>query len=320
MRAIIIAILVVILLGLGFGAGSFWLYRTPRDYAETTMVIPPHTGVRATLGMLHEAGLVPGSVWMALPLYANHDYASLKAGEYLFTTGMTPAAIIQKIARGDVVIHKITIPEGWNQWQVRAAFTAEPLLTGEVPAIAEGSIFPDTMRFQRGQTRASVIEQMQKRRNEMLAREWAVRAPEVPLTSPEQAMIVASMIEKETGVPEERAMVASVFYNRLRLGMKLQSDPTVVYGIEWAQNGLPMGRALTTADLAADTVYNSYTREGLPPTPICNPGQAALVAALHPATSEALYFVATGHGGHNFSASLAQHESNVVTYKKTKHR
>ncbi len=157
---------------------------------------------------------------------------------------------------------------------------------------------------------------MQKPQHELLERLWAERAPEVTLQSPEEAVILASIVEKETGIAEERGKIAGLFYNRLHIGMMLQSDPTVVYGIEVAQGGTPMGRPLSKADLAADTPYNTYTRVGLPPTPICNPGRAAIEAVLHPEATDALYFVATGHGGHNFAATMKEHEKNVVDYRR----
>ncbi|OYW13672.1 MAG: hypothetical protein B7X02_01605, partial [Rhodospirillales bacterium 12-54-5] len=285
---------------------------------DTTIVIEPHQGSQAILQQLRDAALLPAVWTIELPFLLSGRARQLKAGEYALTAGMTPADILEKIAKGQVVIHKISIPEGWNIWQVRAAFLAEPLLTGDIPTIAEGSIFPDTMRFQRGATRASIITQMQKHMAEVLDKEWAARDPAIPLKSPQDAVILASIIEKETGVAEERPMVAAVFYNRLKIGMKLQSDPTVVYGLQAIHDGVPLGRALTSVDLAYDTPHNSYTREGLPPTPICSPGLAAIQAALHPATTDALYFVATGVGGHYFSKTLAQHNGNVQNYKKLK--
>jgi len=313
-------VLPILLLFAAAGA-SFYQWRSTYVASDITLVIEPHHGSQAVLGQLHDQGVLPSPAIIAIPLVLSGHLSQLKAGEYAFTAGMTPAQVIEQIARGLVVIHKVTIPEGWNLFQIRTAFMAEPLLTGDWPAgVTEGSLFPDTMRFQRGQSRASLVDAMQKHAAEMIAKEWAARDPLLSLKTPAEALVMASMVEKETGVPQERAMVAGVFYNRLKIGMKLQSDPTVVYGIEAAHGGQPLGRALTSADLASDTPYNSYTRAGLPPGPICNPGLASLQAALHPATTDALYFVATGHGGHNFSSSLAQHESNVAAYRQATHR
>ena len=307
------------LLVIGFAFYSVSAYRMPGNYADTTVMIEPHTGVRQTLAQLHAAGVTPPVVVMALPVILSHQYSALKAGEYHFEPGMTPSQIISQIARGEIVIHKVTIPEGWNAYQVRAAFMAEPLMTGELPPIQEGSVMPDTMRFTRGEARATVLARLQKEAAELLAKEWATRDTSVPVMTPLEAVTLASVVEKETGVTDERAMVAGVFVNRLRQGIMLQSDPTVVYGIEQRQGGMPIGRPLSKTDLVTDTSYNSYTRTGLPPGPICNPGKAALDAALHPAATDALYFVATGTGGHHFAATLAEHEHNVAAYHAVMH-
>lgn len=314
----IIAGMVSALLLLAFAAAgvSVYLYKNTRSATDKTLMLPPGTGVRALLSQLHAQGLAPAPLLTVLPLLMNVDYHTLQAGEYDFAAGSTPAQVVAKIARGEVVVHKITIPEGWNSAQVRAALLAEPLLTGDLPAvIAEGSVLPDTLHFARGEARLNVLARMQKAQADLLAAVWPMRAADLPVTTPQQAVILASVIEKETGLKDERAQVAGVFVNRLRRGMMLQSDPTVVYGIEAAQGHVPMGRALSRGDLQRDTHYNSYLRAGLPPTPICNPGRAAIIAALHPAATDALYFVATAKGGHRFAATLQEHEANVALYR-----
>lgn len=320
MRKLLLSVIFIVALTvLGFTLYSTSAYRTPGAYPETTIIIEPHTGVQQTLSQLHAAGLVPPMLVTALPVVMSHQYSALKAGEYHFLPGLTPAQIIAQIARGEIVIHKVTIPEGWNAYQVRMAFLVEPLMTGDMPVIPEGSVMPDTMRFTRGEARSAVLARLQKEQAETLAKLWEARDVSVPVATPWEAVALASVVEKETGVTDERAMVAGVFVNRLRQGIMLQSDPTVVYGIEVQRGGAPMGRPLSKADLMADTPYNSYTRVGLPPTPICNPGKAALEAALHPATTDALYFVATGTGGHHFAATLAEHEKNVAAYHAVMH-
>lgn len=317
MRLVLYSVLLLALVLLGFTCYSTYAYRTPRDYAEQTILIPPGTGARGVVAQLHTAGLVPPLPVMAIPLLASQQHTALKAGEYFFRTGMSPAQMIATIARGDVVVHKLTIPEGWNSVAVRAALMNESLLAGDLPpVIAEGSVLPDTVHFTRGEARSNVLTRMQLAQQVLLAQLWNTRDPAIPITTPEEAVILASVVEKETGVAGERAQIAGVFTNRLRLGMKLQSDPTVVYGIELAQGGAPMGRALTRADLQRDTPHNSYTRAGLPPTPICNPGRAALAAVMRPAATDALYFVATGQGGHHFSATLDGHNQNVASYRQ----
>lgn len=309
----ILALLLTAFIAVG---ASVYPYKNMRSRADVSLIITPKTGTRAMIGQLHEAGLVPPPLLTVIPMLMNADYKRLQAGEYTFAAGSTPAQVIEKIARGEVVIHKITIPEGWNSFQLREALMKEPLLTGDLPArIAEGSALPDTMHFGRGEARSNVLARMQKAQAQLVATLWPLRAEGLPITTPEEAIILASIIEKETGVDGERGQVAGVFTNRLRIGMRLQTDPSVVYGIEVAQAGRPMGRALTRGDLDRDTMYNSYTRVGLPPTPICNPGRAALKAALHPQPTDALYFVATGNGGHRFAATLKEHEANVALYR-----
>ncbi|MFZ4124659.1 MAG: endolytic transglycosylase MltG [Rickettsiales bacterium] len=315
-----ILVALAVLLGVvatAFVAFSYQQYRAPRAFAEAekTVVIASGTGARAIVKQLHEAGVIPAPWLIALPMMLRHDATSLKAGEYLFTSGLSAREVLQKIARGEVVVHKVTIPEGWNLRQIREVLMAEPLLTGEFPAhITEGSIFPETELFQRGESRADVVARLQKRMREALDDAWKNRAADLPFDTKEEALILASIIEKETGVPEERGRVAAVFVNRLRDGMMLQTDPTVVYGIE-QQLGREMGRQLFKGDLQRDHVWNTYTRTGLPPTPICSPGLDSILAALNPPHSDEYYFVAKGDGGHYFAKNLREHQANVVKYK-----
>lgn len=316
MRSVFIAFAIILLLGLLVTGYSVYRYMQPMPYQETTVVIPPHTGVRYVLNVLHEEKLVPHPSLVSLPLLLSRDGFKLKAGEYHFLPGLSPKQILQKLVKGDIVVHKFTLPEGWTIYQLRLLLMVQPLLTGELPAvIPEGSVFPDTVHFTRNEPRQAVLARMQKAQAAMLAKEWAARDPSTPVRTPQEAVILASVVEKETGVASERALIAGVFANRLRLGMPLQSDPTVVYGMVVARGGAPVTRPLTTHDLKQDTPYNTYTRNGLPPGPICNPGQAALRAVLHPMPTEALYFVATGQGGHYFSSTLKEHTANVARYR-----
>ncbi len=317
MKKLVLMVSLLAALALGAGAYSFYRYHAPQEFAETRVVfIEPNTGARALLKQLEQEGLIPSLPVIGLPLLLSADYKAMKAGEYEFTAGSAPADIIAKVIRGEVVVHKVTIPEGWTNYQVTQALMAEPLLTGEVPAFAEGSLLPDTIHFRRGEARASVINRMQKAQMELMEKLWPMRAPNLPYTTPQEALIMASIVERETGEVDERAEVAGVFVNRLRIGMLLQTDPSVAYGIEQAQGGAPMTRALTRGDLQRDTPYNTYTRAGLPPSPICNAGKKAIEAALNPATTNALYFVATGTGGHRFAVTLKEHEANVAAYRK----
>lgn len=318
MRIILRLFLLLFLLALGAVAASFYAYRVPLGYAgQKTVVIVPKAGVKGILEQLRYEGLVPRYEIIALPILLTTDYKKLKAGEYEFAAGMSPADIVDKIIRGEVVVHKVTIPEGWTVYQVREALMKEPLLSGELPAtIAEGSLMPDTILFQRGETRASIVKRMQEAQTKLLSAAWEKRTADLPYATPQEALTMASIVERETGEMDERAQVAGVFINRLHKGMMLQTDPSVIYGMMHQQGGKPMDRPLSRADLGRDTPYNTYTRYGLTPTPICNPGKKSIEAALNPAATDALYFVATGHGGHRFAATLKEHEANVKAYRE----
>lgn len=312
MRYLLLLLLFGALLGAGFAAFSFHQWHRPVVVAEHGLVIEPGTGTRAILQQLHSEHLAPPAWKIALPFLMHGHLRNLKAGEYAFTQGMSASDVLGAIAAGKVVVHSVTVPEGFTVAQVRARLMAEPLLTGELPAtIPEGSLFPDTWLFQRGDTRASVIARMQERMQRELAAAWEKRDADLPIMVPEAALIMASIVEEETGVDHERAEVAGVYLNRLKIPMRLQSDPTVAYGI--APGG--MTRMLTRRDLERDHPYNTYTRDGLPPGPICNPGLASIEAVLHPKKTDAIYFVATGDGGHRFAATLKEHEANVRAYR-----
>jgi UPF0755 protein len=206
----------------------------------------------------------------------------------------------------------VAVPEGWTSEMATEAVRAEPVLTGTVEAPPEGSILPDSYQVERGEDRAVVVQRMRAARDKLLAGLWASRAPDLPLQTPEQAVTLASVVEKETGIPAERPRIAAVFENRLRTGMKLESDPTVIYGVS---NGRPLGHGLTMKELLTETPYNTYRIAGLPPTPIANPGRAALAAVLNPPKSDELYFVADGTGGHVFASTYAQHAANVAKWR-----
>ncbi len=305
-------IMLVLLLG-ALAAYSGYAWRHPSVAVEQVVVVAPGTGRLGILKQLYAAQVLPTPWKILLPLATDTRLQRLKAGEYDFTAGLTPAQVLDMLARGAIVIHKVTVPEGYTVAQVRAVLMREPLLAGELPTtIAEGSLFPDTWLFQRGDTRASLVMKMQERMGRELAAAWAGRDDGLVLTSPAQALTLASIVEAETGLPNERPLVARVYLNRLQTGMLLQSDPTVAYGL--APGGL--GRMLAHNDLLKDTAYNTYMHAGLPPGPVCNPGRAALHAAVHPAESDALYFVATGNGGHWFAATIQEHEANVAAYRK----
>ena len=318
MKRIVLYFLVFsLLVAAGFVAFSFHQWHKPGQPVATTTILEPGTGTRAILAQLHAEGIAPAPVVILLPFLLAHDVRSLKAGEYAFDAGSSAHAIYAKIASGKVVAHAITIPEGFSVAQVRARLLAEPLLTGALPAqIAEGSLFPDTWLFRRGEARTALVTRMQQRMDKELAAAWETRDAGLPIRTPQEALILASIVEAETGVPHERGEVAGVYLNRLRIPMRLQSDPTVAYGIAPAG----MTRMLTRNDLRRDNPYNTYTRDGLPPGPINNPGLASIRAVMHPQATRAIYFVATGDGGHRFAATLKEHEANVRDYRAVQRR
>jgi UPF0755 protein len=237
---------------------------------------------------------------------------ALKAGEYEFAPHAPMDKVLAQIREGRVVLHLVSVPEGWTSAMAADAVRREPVLVGEAADPPEGSLLPDTYQVLRGQTREAVIAQMQAARDALLAQLWAARAADLPLQTPEEAVILASIVEKETGVPAERPRIAAVFENRLRTHMRLESDPTIIYGIS---KGLPLGRGITLSELTQPTPYNTYKIDGLPPTPIANPGRASLAAVLNPPKTDEMFFVANGQGGHVFASTLEAHRVNVEKWR-----
>lgn len=292
-------------------------YVTPRkNDGEINVLLPRGIGAVKIIDLLAENNVIAHPFFFKIIAYSTGKSKKIKAGEYLFPSDISPKDVLQMLVSGKVVKHKITIVEGLNVREIFTLLHAEQKLDGELPEnIAEGSLLPETYYFARGDTRASIITRMQEQMQKTIVELWDKRAENLPFTTPEQALILASIVEKETGVEEERARVAAVFINRLRIGMKLQSDPTTAYGIE-KNTGKELGRLLTLTDLKTENPYNTYTISALPPTPICNVGEASLTAVLHPLQTEEIYFVATGKGGHNFAKTIADHQKNVAEYRK----
>jgi len=293
-------------------------YTSPNSLTqETTVVLPRGAGFSKSIDLLAENEVIKHPLFIKTIAYVSGNAKKIKAGEYLFAAEITPQEALQMLVQGWTVKHKFTITEGLNVREVAELLRDESLLSGNVPEnIEEGSLLPETYYFARGDSRTSLIERMQEQMQKTITDLWEQREDGLPLTDLKQALVLASIVEKETGVPEERARVAGVFINRLKIGMKLQSDPTTAYGIE-QETGKKLGRQLNGNDLRTPTRYNTYTIETLPPTPICNFGQAALEAVLHPLKTNELYFVATGKGGHYFASTLAEHERNVRLYRQT---
>ncbi|HEY3919842.1 MAG TPA: endolytic transglycosylase MltG [Stellaceae bacterium] len=288
-------------------------YEAPGPLAAAKIVvIPKGAGVREVGSVLAGSGVVGSGTIFALGSYVTGRAFELKAGEYEFAAAISPAAAADLIDSGKIYRHKLTIPEGLTSAQIVALVDAAPSLDGTIDAIpAEGTLLPDTYFYVMGNTRQEMLARMHRGLEKALAEEWQARAPSLPLASPAEALTLASIVEKETAKPDERPRVAGVYIERLKQGMKLQADPTVIYAL--TRGGVaPLGRQLEHDDLAVDSPYNTYLDKGLPPTPIDNPGLASLHAALQPDDRGELYFVADGSGGHAFAKTLEEHNKNVA--------
>ena len=293
-----------------------WGYFGPGPQAEqgasTDVVLPAGGGLAGVARDLAGAGVIRSRIGFMVAAVATGAAHQLKAGEYEFPSGTSLASIISAIRKGLVVRHLITIPEGLTSREVGVILRDADFLTGPVAIPPEGALLPETYEVTRGESRASIIARISAARDKLLTHLWATRAPGLPFDSPEQAVILASVVEKETALAEERPRIAAVFINRLRKGMRLESDPTVIYGVS---GGAPLGHGLRVSELASETAYNTYRVAGLPPTPIANPGRAALAAALNPARTDDLYFVADGSGGHVFASTFEAHKRNVAHWR-----
>jgi UPF0755 protein len=276
-----------------------------------TVIIPHGAGTREVANVLDSAGAIYCPILFRIAVKISAANA-LKAGEYELTPGQSLMDILTMIHEGRSVVHLFTVAEGLTSLEITRLLMAVPILTGTIAVPPEGSLQPESYRYMYGDTRSSLIARMQKPMQEVLNDLWAKRDQSIPLATPEEAVVMASVIEKETGKPAERPRIAGVFYNRLHQHMRLQSDPTVIYGILQAK-GI-MDHDIEHDDLAFPSPYNTYTNDGLPPKPICNPGRAALEAALHPEANNYLYFVADGTGGHSFASTLAEHNQNVAKW------
>lgn len=290
--------------------------QTPGDTVQVE--IPAGTAQSQVGAQLQAAGLIESPrhfTWLARLLGAD---ATIKAGTYILKRDDAWQNWLAILQSGQVITQMLTIPEGMASALVADRLLANPDLEGTLDVPPEGSLLPETYGYQKGESRAAVVARMQAAQAALIAELWPARSPETAVKTPEEAVILASIVEKETGIPTERDMVAGVFSNRLRLGMKLQADPTVIYPVT---QGRPLGRRILRSELFADNGYNTYVREGLPVGPITNPGRAALEAVLHPADTKAIFFVADGKGGHVFAETLARHQANVAElYRQQRER
>ncbi|WP_246191223.1 endolytic transglycosylase MltG [Aureimonas leprariae] len=284
--------------------------------AATTVVIPKNTSLESIAGNLQREGVISNARIFEYGARVTKTAAKLKAGEYGFDPGVSMRGVLDKLASGESIMHSVTVPEGWTVRQVFDRVAGEEVLAGDMPPMpAEGSLRPDTYRVQRGMQRAELIRQMQEAQTELVQQIWAGRSKDVNLRDIGQFVTLASIVEKETGKPEERPLVASVFLNRLKKGMRLQSDPTIIYAV-WGGAGKPPDEPIRQSHIRNDSPYNTYVAKGLPPGPIACPGRAALEAVANPAASKDVYFVADGDGGHVFASTLEDHNANVRRYRE----
>jgi UPF0755 protein len=312
------AALVAVLAAAGLG-WFVWSFREPGPLeAEAVVEVPRGAGLRGIADRLADAGVIddPRLFTFGAWLYGRAD--DLRAGEYAFPPHVSAEGAMALLVQGRTVSYAVTVPEGLTSAEIVTLLREDDRLTGEVAEVPpEGALLPETYHFRRGDTREDLLDRMADAMDDAVAALWAERAEGVPLASPEEAVVLASIIEKETGVPDERDTVASVFINRLDRGMPLQSDPTVIYAL--TQGAGPLGRPLLRSDIEqTDSPYNTYRVDGLPPGPIANPGRAAIAAALNPAETEYLYFVADGTGGHAFARTFEEHRQNVRRWRRVR--
>ncbi|MGZ8400668.1 MAG: endolytic transglycosylase MltG [Methyloceanibacter sp.] len=285
---------------------------------STVVVIPRGEGVSAIAERLERDGVIADRrIFMTSILYFMYlkGEGSLKAGEYEFRKYATMRSVLDILVEGKSIEHKVTLAEGLTSFQIVEKLRAHPELKGEITEIPpEGSLLPDTYRFGSNDTRQDIIERMRTAQAKFLAKVWETRDQDIVVTTPEEALILASIVEKETGRADERPLIASVFENRLRKNMRLQSDPTIIYGLVAGKGALD--HPIQQEEVDRETAYNTYKINGLPPTPIANPGRAAIEAVLRPAKTKDLYFVADGSGGHVFAPSLDEHNRNVAKWRR----
>ncbi|MEQ9144526.1 MAG: endolytic transglycosylase MltG [Parvibaculaceae bacterium] len=316
----LVAVAAVVFL-LGAGAGGIYYYGQTKFLepgpatADQVFLLERGTGLNATAARLEKEGLVSSSLVFRLALRVQGAAGSLKAGEYLIPAQASMDEIAAILAEGKSIQHKLTIAEGLTSWEVMRLVETDPVLVGDMPETPpEGALLPETYLFTRGTTRADIVERMKAAHDEVLDQLWQERATDLPFDTKEEAVTLASIVEKETGIASERPRVAAVFVNRLRKGMRLQSDPTIIYGITKGQG--PLGRPIRRSEIDRKTAYNTYQIDGLPPAPIANPGEASLAAVLNPPETKEYYFVADGTGGHAFAETHAGHMRNVAKWRR----
>jgi UPF0755 protein len=294
---------------------EFFVPGPPAPHGKTTIVwIKSGERSAAIARDLQNAGVLKNAALFRFGVWLRGKNTQLKAGEFSIPSRASMADVMGILISGKSIEHRITAAEGLTSAMIYEVVRKSPVLVGDAGAVpAEGSLLPETYLYIRGTTRAQILARMAGAQQRFLAKQWQGRAANLPFNAPQDAVTLASIVEKETAIAEERRHIAAVFINRLKAGMKLQSDPTIIYGLT---KGYPLGRGIRESEVQAATPYNTYVISGLPPTPICNPGKASLQAVLQPQDSADLYFVANGNGGHVFTSSIQEHERNVARWRQ----
>ncbi len=310
-----ITVLGVLIVGGVIYWGKQEFERTGPLARATTVIIPQGSNLAGIAGILERNDVIDNS-WVfqgAVQVYRNQS--KLKAGEYQFDPGVSMRTVMNEIVSGKAVYHSITLPEGWTSLQIVERIKADPILEGELNEVPEeGTLMPETYTFTRGTSRADIIERMKEAHKKVLVEVWESRRDNIPVNTPEEMLVLASLVEKETGRADERSRVASVFVNRLNKGMRLQSDPTILYGL-YGGSAWTRARTILKSELEKENSYNTYQIPALPPGPIANVGRAALEAVANPSVTNDLYFVADGTGGHAFAETYEDHRRNVRRWR-----
>jgi UPF0755 protein len=309
-----LAVLLGLLAAAAWGANTAWrAFTAPGPLAEAAQIVIPRGGTERIAATLLDRGVIRDPRAFALAAFLTRGEGPLRAAEFAFPAAAPLSEVLRILREERPVQRRLTIPEGLTAHQIRALLERTEGLAGDIPAFGEGELLPETYAFEFGETRAAIVRRADAAMERALSEAWAARAPNLPLTSPREALILASIVERETGRAEERGKVAGVFVNRLRRNMPLQSDPTVAYA---ATAGAPMDRPISRADLDREHPFNTYRIRGLPPGPIASPGRAALTAATRPEATDFIFFVADGTGGHAFARTLEEHNRNVARWRE----